>query len=65
MKEALQIRLSILQKNDINSIFMGTHEKTELPRFLIGRVAKNVIKYSRKAVLVVKENPQIYYKMTC
>jgi hypothetical protein len=33
---------------------VGTHEKTELQRFLVGSVAENVIRYSRKSVLVVK-----------
>jgi CO dehydrogenase/acetyl-CoA synthase epsilon subunit len=33
---------------------MGTHEKTELQRFLVGSVAENVIRHARKAVLVVK-----------
>ena len=33
---------------------MGTHEKTELQRFLVGSVAENVIRHSRKAVLIIK-----------
>jgi nucleotide-binding universal stress UspA family protein len=46
--------IDFAENNDIDIIVMGTHEKTELQRFLIGSVAENVIRHSRKAVLVVK-----------
>jgi len=46
--------ISFAEKIDIDLIVMGTHEKTELQRFFIGSVAENVIRHSRKAVLIVK-----------
>ncbi len=46
--------IDFTEKNDIDLIVMGTHEKTELQRFLIGSVAENVIRHSRKPVLIVK-----------
>ncbi len=33
---------------------MGTHEKTELQRFFVGSVDENVIRHSRKAVLIIR-----------
>jgi nucleotide-binding universal stress UspA family protein len=46
--------IDFAEKNDIDLIVVGTHEKTELQRFLVGSVAENVIRHSRKAVLIVK-----------
>ena len=46
--------IDFAENNDIDLIVMGTHEKTELQRFLVGSVAENVIRHSRKAVLIVK-----------
>jgi len=46
--------IDFAENNDIDLIVMGTHEKIELQRFLVGSVAENVIRHSRKAVLVVK-----------
>jgi nucleotide-binding universal stress UspA family protein len=46
--------IDFAEKNDIDLIVMGTHEKTELQRFLIGSVTENVIRHSRKPVLIVK-----------
>ena len=46
--------IDFAENKDIDLIVMGTHEKTELQRFLVGSVAENVIRHSRKAVLVVK-----------
>jgi nucleotide-binding universal stress UspA family protein len=46
--------IDFAEKKDIDLIVMGTHEKTELQRFLVGSVAENVIRHARKAVLVVK-----------
>lgn len=42
------------EKNDIDLIVMGTLGKTGIERFLLGSVAQNVVRHSRKAVLVVK-----------
>ncbi|MGV8077018.1 MAG: universal stress protein [Methanosarcina sp.] len=42
------------EKNDIDLIVMGTLGKTGLNRFLLGSVAENVVKNSKKAVLIVK-----------
>ncbi len=46
--------IDFAENNDIDLIVMGTHEKTELQRFLVGSVAENVIRHSRKAVLIIK-----------
>ena len=46
--------IDFAEQNDIDLIVMGTHEKTELQRFLIGSVAENVIRHSRNPVLIVK-----------
>ncbi|AAM06654.1 TPA: universal stress protein [Methanosarcina acetivorans] len=43
------------EKNDIDLIVMGTHGRTGVQRFLLGSVAQNVVRHSRKAVLVVRE----------
>jgi nucleotide-binding universal stress UspA family protein len=42
------------EKNDIDLIVMGTHGKNAIERFLLGSVAENVVRHSRKAVLVVR-----------
>jgi nucleotide-binding universal stress UspA family protein len=42
------------EKNDIDLIVMGTHGKTGIRRFLLGSVAENVVRHSRRAVLVVR-----------
>jgi nucleotide-binding universal stress UspA family protein len=42
------------EKNDIDLIVMGTLGKTGVQRFLLGSVAENVVRHSKKAVLVVK-----------
>ena len=42
------------EKNDIDLIVMGTQGKTGILRFLIGSVAENVVRYSKKTVLVVR-----------
>lgn len=41
-------------KNDIDLIVMGTLGKTGIKRFLLGSVAENVIRHSRKPVLVIR-----------
>jgi len=42
------------EKNDIDLIVMGTLGKTGIQRFLLGSVAENVVRHSKKAVLVVR-----------
>ncbi|MCC4768666.1 universal stress protein [Methanosarcina sp. DH2] len=42
------------EKNDIDLIVMGTLGRTGLQKILLGSVAQNVVRHSRKAVLVVK-----------
>ncbi|MEL7662599.1 MAG: universal stress protein [Methanosarcina mazei] len=42
------------EKNNIDLIVLGTLGKTGIERFLLGSVAQNVVRHSRKAVLVVK-----------
>ena len=42
------------EKNDIDLIVMGTQGKTAIQRFLIGSVAENVVRHSKKTVLVVR-----------
>lgn len=41
-------------KNDIGLIVMGTLGRTGIQKFLLGSVAQNVVRHSRKAVLVVR-----------
>jgi nucleotide-binding universal stress UspA family protein len=42
------------EKNDIELIVMGSHGKTGIQRFLLGSVAENVVRHSKKSVLVIK-----------
>ncbi|MDY9927148.1 universal stress protein [Methanosarcina sp.] len=42
------------EENDIDLIVMGTLGKTGFQKILLGSVAQNVVRHSRKAVLVVK-----------
>lgn len=42
------------EENDIDLIVMGTLGRTGLQKILLGSVAQNVVRHSRKAVLVVK-----------
>jgi len=44
------------EKNEIDLIVMGTLGKTGIKRFLLGSVAENVVRHSKKAVLVVRGN---------
>jgi nucleotide-binding universal stress UspA family protein len=47
------------EKNDIDLIVMGTLGRTGIERFLLGSVAGNVVRHSKKPVLVVKgEKPE-------
>ena len=41
-------------KNDIDLVVMGTQGKSGVQRFLLGSVAENVVRHSKKAVLVVR-----------
>ena len=50
--------IDFAEKNDIDLIVMGTHGKTGIQRFLIGSVAENVVRHSKRAVLVVKEESE-------
>lgn len=43
------------ERNDIDLIVMGTHGKNAIERFLLGSIAENVVRHSKKAVLVVRE----------
>lgn len=42
------------EKNDIDLIVMGTLGRTGVQKILLGSVAQNVVRHSRKAVLVVR-----------
>ncbi|MCO5381481.1 MAG: universal stress protein [Methanosarcina barkeri] len=42
------------EKNGIDIIVMGTLGRTGIDRFLLGSVAENVVRHSKKAVLVVR-----------
>lgn len=42
------------EENDIDLIVMGTLGRTGIQRFLLGSVAENVVRHSKKAVLVVR-----------
>lgn len=42
------------EKNDINLVVMGTLGKSGIQHFLLGSVAENVVRHSKKAVLVVR-----------
>lgn len=46
--------IDFAEKNDIDLIVMGTLGKTGIERFLLGSVAENVVRHSKKAVLVVR-----------
>ncbi len=42
------------EKNDIDLIVMGTLGRTGIQRFLLGSVAENVVRHSKKSVLVIR-----------
>jgi nucleotide-binding universal stress UspA family protein len=46
--------LKFAEKNDIDLIVMGTQGKSAIQRFIIGSVAENVIRHSKKSVLIVR-----------
>ena len=48
------------EKNDIDLIVMGTQGKSAIERFLIGSVAENVVRHSKKSVLVVRKKGRKY-----
>lgn len=46
--------VNFAEKNDIELIVMGTLGKTGIQRFLLGSVAENVVRHSKKPVLMVR-----------
>jgi nucleotide-binding universal stress UspA family protein len=55
--------LNFAEQNDIDLIVMGTHGKTTIQRFLIGSVSENVVRHSKRAVLVVRgESEDLLFK---
>jgi nucleotide-binding universal stress UspA family protein len=46
--------IDFAEKNDIDLIVIGTHGMSGFQRFLLGSVAENVIRHSKKPVLVVR-----------
>ncbi len=46
--------VNFAEENDIDLIVMGTHGKNAIERFLLGSIAENVVRHSKKAVLVVR-----------
>jgi len=44
--------IDFAEKNDIGLIVMGTHGKSAIKRFLIGSVAENVVRHSKKQFLL-------------
>jgi nucleotide-binding universal stress UspA family protein len=46
--------IDFAEKKDIDLIVIGTHGMTGISRFLLGSITENVVRYSKKAVLVVR-----------
>lgn len=46
--------VNFAEKNDIDLIVMGTLGKTGIQRFLLGSVTENVVRHSKKPVLVIR-----------
>jgi nucleotide-binding universal stress UspA family protein len=46
--------IDFAERNDIDLVVMGTHGITGITRVLLGSVAENVVRHSKKAVLVVR-----------
>jgi nucleotide-binding universal stress UspA family protein len=46
--------VNFAEKKDIDLIVIGTLGKTGIQRFLLGSVAENVIRHSKKSVLVIR-----------
>jgi nucleotide-binding universal stress UspA family protein len=46
--------VNFAEGNDIDLVVMGTHGKNAIERFLLGSIAENVVRHSKKAVLVVR-----------
>jgi nucleotide-binding universal stress UspA family protein len=46
--------VNFAEKNDIDLIVMGTQGKSAIQRFLIGSVAENVVRHSKKIVLIIR-----------
>jgi nucleotide-binding universal stress UspA family protein len=43
------------ERNDIDLVVMGTQGKSAIERFLIGSVAENVVRHSKRPVMVVRK----------
>jgi nucleotide-binding universal stress UspA family protein len=55
--------LDFAERSDIDLIVMGTHGKTGIQRFFIGSVSENVVRHSKRAVLVVRgESSDLLFK---
>ena len=55
--------IDFAEKSDIDLIAMGTQGKTGIQRFLIGSVSENVVRHSKRAVLVVRgESADLLFK---
>jgi nucleotide-binding universal stress UspA family protein len=46
--------IDFAEKNDIDLIVMGTHGMSGIQSFLLGSVAENVVRHSKKPVLIVR-----------
>jgi len=46
--------VNFAEKNDVDLVVIGTLGKTGVKRFLLGSVAENVVRHSKKPVLVIK-----------
>lgn len=46
--------INFAEKNDIDLVVLGTHGMTGISRFLLGSVAENVVRHSKKPVLTVR-----------
>ncbi|WP_410510142.1 universal stress protein [Methanosarcina hadiensis] len=46
--------ISFAERKDIDLIVMGTQGRTGIKKFLLGSVAENVVRHSKKSVLVVR-----------
>jgi nucleotide-binding universal stress UspA family protein len=55
--------IDFAEKIDIDLIVMGTQGKTGIQRFLVGSVSENVVRHSKRAVLVVRgESADLLFK---
>jgi nucleotide-binding universal stress UspA family protein len=55
--------LDFAERKYIDLIVVGTHGKTAIQRFLIGSVSENVVRHSKRAVVVVRgESADLLFK---